>query len=606
MFNGAVERDQTDPASLDVAFYLFAIGSQTFAQPYLSGRALGTARGVTPGTILRIEWPSETVLFKVDGAVVESAPLPQGLHRGGATLYRSGDRIQSPQFGALAASGAVGSGSATLRLAARGSSSDSYGVATLRLRARGTPVSTGAAHIRLLARGSSSDSYGVATLRLRARGTGTIDPPVVNYGVATLSLKGSGTLHYPQSQGAGTARLRLRAVGSEFSDYGNATLRLVVRGASGDTGECTIFGFQSPGISQLTMGYATIALDDVAAALDFTSTILSILARDRAHVTARPGSTLTGVSVAFDSVLAADGAKIVFDLLASAEAAADDSAAAFIAMLLEAADVALATGLASTQLDATLLVAALAEANDAASLVGFLEASDLADVFDAAAISRIALVAAAMDVAAASDIPETTLRLVLLGDDAASTADATGTTLSAVLAALEQGNAIGIARIAGETYMTYAMTLDGAAVSEISGIGFDSQTTIGGRMYAVNENGIYLCEGDTDDGAPINASIYSGLSALGTQLKKAAPYAYIGYTSDGTLLFKVSTTDAGIKKTNVYKLNPVQKSVVSDNRFQISKGLHSVYFGFELTNLDGADFELETIKVWRMPLNRRK
>jgi hypothetical protein len=71
-------------------------------------------------------------------------------------------------------------------------------------------------------------------------------------------------------------------------------------------------------------------------------------------------------------------------------------------------------------------------------------------------------------------------------------------------------------------------------------------------------------------------------------------------------VLKTVTTSAGVKKENWYALNAVQKDVASDNRFSIAKGVHSVYWQFELANYEGSDFELENLKLWRLVLSRRK
>jgi hypothetical protein len=89
-------------------------------------------------------------------------------------------------------------------------------------------------------------------------------------------------------------------------------------------------------------------------------------------------------------------------------------------------------------------------------------------------------------------------------------------------------------------------------------------------------------------------------------LKKQVSSAYVGLTSDGTMLQKASTTEDGVKRTRVYKLNPVARDTVRNGRISMAKGRHSVYWNFELANSEGCDFELDVIKVWRLPLNRRK
>jgi hypothetical protein len=363
-----------------------------------------------------------------------------------------------------------------------------------------------------------------------------------------------------------------------------------------------------------TAGYMLVVGDteDLPMAIDsgvVTSAIGSLLTKHAVDSALAVGATttkLTGTSTAADQVIASDAPSIVWQLVAASTAAAEDGAVIFLDMLLEAADVALALGVATSALEAYALVSAIAEAHDTAIAPLLLVAESAAEVFDEAALSRVVLLAQALDAAAAADASSSIWSMVVVAADSALVDAAPASSLDALLAAFDAGTAVATVRIGSDVFVAYAMTIAGAAVSEYVDIPFNSQVVHDGKLYVGSDTGIYLMEGADDDGEPINASVRVGLNALGTQLKKAIPAAYVGYTADGTLFLKVSTTDAGVKRTNIYKLNPVRKDVVSDNRFTPSKGLHSVYWDFEISNYEGADFTLETIKVWRMPLNRRK
>ena len=346
---------------------------------------------------------------------------------------------------------------------------------------------------------------------------------------------------------------------------------------------------------------------DTVLASDASTSLLTITAFDAASVRGDGGTSLTGTSTAVEVIAASDLAAAVLELIASSAAVAVDDAGAAFNMLLAAADLVLATGAVGASFtNAAAYVASLAEISDRADPIILLSVDDTLAALDAAASERIGLLLEALDAGALTDTAASTLSLVAIAADSGEASDSALTSLEALAAALDAGVVSGRVRAGNDTYSVYAMTFLGAAVSEYANFDFDSYATIDGHLYGASENGTFLLEGEDDAGANIDASVYGGLSALGTQLKKACPYAYIGLTTNGSMLLKVSTTDDGTKKTNVYKLNPIAKSAVSDNRFQISKGLHAVYWGFELANLDGADFELETIKVWRMPLNRRK
>ena len=113
-------------------------------------------------------------------------------------------------------------------------------------------------------------------------------------------------------------------------------------------------------------------------------------------------------------------------------------------------------------------------------------------------------------------------------------------------------------------------------------------------------------DGDDDDGAPIHARVRTGLTSFGTEVLKKNPNMYLTLRSDGELLLRVITTDGGRKKENWYKLHRREATEPVEGRFDIAKGLTSVYWGYQIENIAGADFELATIKSWPFVVQRRK
>ena len=366
---------------------------------------------------------------------------------------------------------------------------------------------------------------------------------------------------------------------------------------------------QSPGYVTGTFGAGVPALATAAAegeVSDSADSFLTIQAFDGARGSAALGSHLNGRSAAEDHGFVIDRADPIIWLIAEATAVAQDDPALFLRILLSAADLALATGAVASQLDAFVAVAAAAEAIDRADPIVFVDAESGGVVVDEAAARAIGIVAHAMATVAAEDAAASSLRMLVVATDSADATTEVASALQGLLAAFDAGSVVATIRIGTTVYAAYAMTIEGQLVSEYNDIAFNSQALHDGHLYVASDNGIFLMEGDDDAGTPINSSVRVGLTALGTQQRKHVPAVYIGYTSDGALLCKVSTTDKGVKRTNVYKINPIPRTVVGDGRFTPSKGLNAVYWDFELSNLDGADFELDTIKVWRMALGRRK
>lgn len=158
----------------------------------------------------------------------------------------------------------------------------------------------------------------------------------------------------------------------------------------------------------------------------------------------------------------------------------------------------------------------------------------------------------------------------------------------------------------GELFVGYAMNLRNGGMTRYENYPFVDFATVGGVHLAVAEDGLYQIDGDDDDGAPIHARVRTGLTSFGTEVLKKNPNMYLTLRSDGELLLRVITTDGGRKKENWYKLHRREATEPVEGRFDIAKGLTSVYWGYQIENIAGADFELATIKSWPFVVQRRK
>lgn len=159
----------------------------------------------------------------------------------------------------------------------------------------------------------------------------------------------------------------------------------------------------------------------------------------------------------------------------------------------------------------------------------------------------------------------------------------------------------------GGLFTGYAMNLRNAGTTRYDNFPFVDFAVVGGVALAAGPDGIYELDGDTDDGEPIHAKVRTGLTNFGSPLLKHVLNAWVGYTTDGVLVLKtISENKQGNRQENWYKLSPRQTTMPVENRFSIAKGLTSVYWGFEIANLDGADFELDAIRMWPLAVQRRQ
>ncbi len=159
--------------------------------------------------------------------------------------------------------------------------------------------------------------------------------------------------------------------------------------------------------------------------------------------------------------------------------------------------------------------------------------------------------------------------------------------------------------INGDVYTGWVFNTETMAPSEYRGYSFESMAGIGGRYYGVNSEGLYRLDGDDDAGSPIEASNLTGELDFGSAAIKRVEAAYIGYTADGDLVMKITTTHAGKRRENWYRaVNPV-RGEPTETRVKPGKGLVSRYFQFELVNVNGADFDIDRIDFRPVALSRR-
>lgn len=159
----------------------------------------------------------------------------------------------------------------------------------------------------------------------------------------------------------------------------------------------------------------------------------------------------------------------------------------------------------------------------------------------------------------------------------------------------------------GGLFTGYAMNLRNAGTTRYDNFPFVDFAVVGGVPLGAGPDGLYDLNGDTDDGEPIAARVRTGLTNFGSPLLKHVLNAWVGYTTDGVLVLKTVTENKqGNRQENWYQLTPRDTTMPVENRFSIAKGLTSVYWGFEITNLDGADFELDAIRVWPLAVQRRQ
>ena len=137
-------------------------------------------------------------------------------------------------------------------------------------------------------------------------------------------------------------------------------------------------------------------------------------------------------------------------------------------------------------------------------------------------------------------------------------------------------------------------TLTGA-VSEYDSFGFDTITA----THAGSEDGLYLLDGGTDDGAIITSTVLSGKTLMGTAQKKRLSSIYFSVRGAGDGQCVV----AGENSAHTYPF-PIRPT--GESRATPGKGIRENYLAFGFSNSAGADFVLDQIEADVVPVAVRR
>lgn len=145
----------------------------------------------------------------------------------------------------------------------------------------------------------------------------------------------------------------------------------------------------------------------------------------------------------------------------------------------------------------------------------------------------------------------------------------------------------------GEKYQGWVVNTETGAPTEYENFNFNSMCKLGQKYYGAAENGLFMLDGETDDGDPINARILTGEMDFGSPNLKRLERAYMGYTSEGDMVLRIIVTHAGKPNEYWYKVPTRFGSEDTESRIKIGEGIFSNYWQFELVNPDGAHFKIE-------------
>jgi hypothetical protein len=154
-----------------------------------------------------------------------------------------------------------------------------------------------------------------------------------------------------------------------------------------------------------------------------------------------------------------------------------------------------------------------------------------------------------------------------------------------------------IAGAVNDVFTTYAMNVENAKVTQYTNFDSLAMARIGGVYLSIAKDGIYLMDGDTDNGNVIDARVRFGADDMGSDNLKRVQYSYVG--SKGTVGLRMLTDSDG--ETIVYDATH-QGNGIGTRRIKLGKGAKSRYWQPEIT---GNCFELDSISLEAEVLSRR-
>lgn len=365
--------------------------------------------------------------------------------------------------------------------------------------------------------------------------------------------------------------------------------------------------YQSPGIAEITSGApkVVVRVSDGMSAGEAIDLRLTVPLGSGVALQGEPVTVLEAISRLSDSVEMIDAIGAIWNVLLASgfDVDADAQGSALIATRL-AEVLGLLSG-AGSALSAHHLVASAIALNDVLAVLTKEQLSDQV-AFNAAFNSALQARQALLDSVVIESTANHSALLTAVITDEVELTDSPRSLLEA-MNTLSDGIASSMTlRIGDSVYVAWVCNTQNKAFARYENYPFNSFFEMGGKYYGVAPDGLYELEGDDDDGEPISARVRTGLWNLNTGKQKRIPSLYLGYESTGRMVLKVITTsERGEKEENWYALKQRSGDAMHEGRIKIGRGLKSVYWGFELCNIDGADFSLDALELFPMILDRR-
>lgn len=139
----------------------------------------------------------------------------------------------------------------------------------------------------------------------------------------------------------------------------------------------------------------------------------------------------------------------------------------------------------------------------------------------------------------------------------------------------------------------------GGYVTHYSSYNFDAFAQIGGRYYGVAADGVYLLEGESDEGREITARIDFGTQKLSSAELKSIPAVYAGMAST-----QAATLVVGTRQGEYRYVQRGHAPRLQTQRFDLGRGLRDTHYDFAL-EVPAAGLELDNMEFGATKSTRR-
>lgn len=153
-----------------------------------------------------------------------------------------------------------------------------------------------------------------------------------------------------------------------------------------------------------------------------------------------------------------------------------------------------------------------------------------------------------------------------------------------------------------EAYAAWLMNTANSQVTEYTNFEFHSLVEFNGSYYGVSDTGIYELDGLTDDGSNIDAAIEFGITDLDGDVMQRIGRMVVDLRADGNMRLHVKVD--GQVDSYTYVIEPLGEGV-RPTLVRLGRGLRSRNWQIGLDNIEGADFDLDSLDFTHYKLNRR-